>query len=402
MKIAAVIAEYNPFHNGHEYMLRRIKQDYGYDYIVVIMSGDFVQRGECALLDKYTRTRMALSGGSDLCIELPVIFATGSAEYFAEGAISILNGLGCIDTLFFGAEYDNPEYFQKIAGSLVNEPDDYRSLFENYMKQGLSVPSARARALKSHLNLSDAEADALSSSNNILAIEYYKAAIRLNSKYNLIPILRNDDGYHGSESAEAIRHRLVDDNDYNLSSLPMPEASKHLLQNALKRNSISHLNMYRSLIRYAIAQNKYKLFTYLDCNKDIANKLINHLTDFSDTGSYIKLLKSKDITYTRLSRILIHILLGIDSERANIAKNSPDERYARILGFSENAKNGLLSTIKKAAIIPLISKPSDFRPEGISAWMYELDIYAADLFENVLCDITGGNIIPDIIRTPNS
>ena len=171
MKIVGLITEYNPFHNGHKYHIEKAKEITGADYVIAVMSGNFVQRGAPAILPKHLRTAMALDGGCDMVIELPVCYATGSAEYFASGAISILDNLGCVDVVCFGSECGNYEILETIARILVNEPLEYKELLQTYLKQGNSFPVARQQALKNYFH--DDVLDAvLESPNNILGIEY--------------------------------------------------------------------------------------------------------------------------------------------------------------------------------------------------------------------------------------
>ena len=198
MRTVGIIAEYNPFHTGHEYHIRKARELSGADYVIVVMSPDFVQRGEPAVFDKYTRTRMALQGGADLVIELPVCYATGSAEYFAEGATALLDSLGTVNTLCFGGESDDISLFQNIADILIQEPKEYTDLLRSFLKQGMTYPQARCQALSHYLKnqisdpsssallpdqckLPDLETvtDFLSTPNNILGIEYCKALKKL-------------------------------------------------------------------------------------------------------------------------------------------------------------------------------------------------------------------------------
>ena len=213
MKIAAVIAEYNPFHNGHAYQLHEIRRQTGADFILVMMSGDFVQRGAPACIDKYARCRMALNAGADMVCELPIYGALGSAEIFAESAVSLLNHLGCIDYLCFGAETIAPSLFDAIIPILSDEPEEYKSLLQTGLKNGMNFPAARSQALCSLLG--DARCcGILNQPNNILAIEYMKALYKSKSRIRPFPIKRSGAGYHstditaGFSSATAIRRQL--------------------------------------------------------------------------------------------------------------------------------------------------------------------------------------------------
>ena len=181
MKIVGLITEYNPFHNGHEYHIQQAKKITGADYCIAVMSGNYVQRGAPAFLPKHLRADMALRSGCDLIIELPVCYATGSAEYFAKGAISILNNLGCVDFICFGSECGEYNKLEKIASLLAEEPEDFKSLLQNNLKSGKTFPLARQQALKDYLN-DDSLDCILEEPNNILGIEYIKALILSDSK----------------------------------------------------------------------------------------------------------------------------------------------------------------------------------------------------------------------------
>ncbi len=200
MKVTGIIAEYNPFHKGHEYQIKKARELTDADYVIVVMSGDFTQRGAPALLDKYTRARMALACGADLVLELPVRYACASAEFFAGGAVSILDGLGVVDYLCFGSESGDTEKIAASAHALLSaeKDDEYRRRIRQNQKEGLSYPAARAKAL----NLSDeTDAQYWTLPNNILGIEYCKALTLSQSKIRPLTILRQGSAYHERKPA---------------------------------------------------------------------------------------------------------------------------------------------------------------------------------------------------------
>ena len=207
MKITGIIAEYNPFHNGHAYQIAKIKEETDNDYVIVAMSGDFVQRGEPTITDKYERARMALSCGADLVLELPALFACASAEYFARAGVALFTRMGCVDYLCFGAENADLSQLNKIAGILVDEPRSYQDALNIYLKEGKNFPAARILALKSYLSAESSDAalqteqltSLLSTPNNILGIEYLKALKTCGSQITPYPILREGAGYHDTD-----------------------------------------------------------------------------------------------------------------------------------------------------------------------------------------------------------
>ncbi|MEF2771025.1 MAG: nucleotidyltransferase family protein, partial [Blautia caecimuris] len=221
MNVTGIIAEYNPFHLGHLHQIAYVREKLNSDYIIVAMSGDFVQRGTPALLSKYIRAEAALLCGADLVLELPVQVSSASAEFFAGGAVSLLNGSGVVDQLCFGSEEGSVEGMQLAARILNEEPQGFRDLLKNSLKQGMSFPAARSQALGKYLctlhslsekNLSAFSDTLLSSPNNILGIEYCRALLRLNSTIKPVTLKREGSGYHDltlknnqAPSASAVR-----------------------------------------------------------------------------------------------------------------------------------------------------------------------------------------------------
>ncbi len=233
-KVLGIVAEYNPFHNGHLYHLEKSKKDTGCSYTVAIMSGNFTQRGSTSLMDKWSKAQSAIECGVDLVIELPVFYAISSAENFAEGAIKILDSLKVVDHLSFGAETANIEILDKCADVLYNEPREYKSLLSHELKKGLSFPKAREKALMLYLNDIRKFANVLSSPNNILGIEYLKALKKFKSNIQPITIPRYEVGYNdlsyteNTASSTAIRN-MIKNNGFNALQSLMPAPSYSIL-----------------------------------------------------------------------------------------------------------------------------------------------------------------------------
>ena len=410
MKITGIIAEYNPFHNGHLYQIEQVKKN-GADYVVIIMSGNFLQRGTPAILDKWTRTQMALSSGADLVIELPAVFATASAQYFARGGVSILDKLGCIDTISFGCESNDIDTIRELSSILWKEPDFYKEKLQTYLKEGNSFPKARESALASYLDntntsvsYSSSEAAAFASSpNNILALEYCIALLERDSKMNILPIKRKGSGYHEIElesevlpSATAIRQMLENSlscrYDYAKtasSALPMlnsyvPEAVTSLI--TAHTSEFVWQNDFSLLLKYKLlSQGNASFESYADVSKELSDKIYKNLRYYQNYNQFCELLKSKELTYSRINRALTHILLDITQDMYDDIKASDYASYARILGFRKDAKQ-LLSEIGKHTSIPLISKLAD--ASGIlddKAMRYlEHDIFCSHVYEAVI------------------
>lgn len=394
MKTVGIIAEYNPFHNGHLYQLKKAKEITGADFAVVVMSGDFTQRGTPAVFDKYTRCRLSLLAGADLCIELPVVYATASAELFAKGAVSLLSALG-VDALCFGSECGEIAPLREIASLLFAEPPAYKEALNKALKEGLSFPSARAVAVRkcahagSLSGVDAAASDVLASPNNILGIEYLKALLALekNGQHAPVPytIKREGDGYLShtlSEesfcSAMALRKGIAEGNPDLLRYVP--ESIRQEFSDTCQTKSALCADNFSGMLFYKLLSEKDAGYdSYLDVSSDLSDKIRKNLGTFTTFSAFCEnSLKSKDITLTRVYRSLLHILLSIKKE--DLPAAAP---YARILGFRESSFEvfGCLSKEN----IPLLSRLKDasslLSPEALSC--LSKDIFAAQLYEHV-------------------
>lgn len=445
MKIVGIIAEYNPFHNGHAYQINKIRELTGADYIIIAMSGDFVQRGAPAILDKYARAKMALSCGADLVIELPVLWAASSAENFAMAGVTLFDKMGCVDGLCFGAETDDLSILTTIADILAEEPESYQNALSSYLKSGLNFPAARAKALLDCCTEStvggDSLTDILNAPNNILALEYLKALKRRDSKITPILLKREGTGYHDTRiadafvradssvaadsadvtapnsisgictadiadsavyasgicasgicasgacaSATAIRNSLLQTKSLSGLTRTMPAAAFEILseycQNAplLTQDDFSAQLHYRLLL-----EAQHGLDHFYDSNPDISNRILKNRNQFLSFSQFCEYNKSRDITYTRMSRILLHILLGLTNDDFIFGKNLDFIAYLRPLGFRK-ASAPLFSIIKQRASVPMVSKLSDAENllDDSAMRLLRQDIFAAELYEQVL------------------
>ncbi len=396
MNVVGVITEYNPFHNGHKYQLDYIRHELKADYIVIAMSGNFVQRGTPALVNKYVRTNMALSCGADLVLELPTVFATSSAAYFAEGGVKLLSNTNCINYLCYGAETDNHSLIRSIADILLNEPENFKKNLSINLKNGDNYPIARKKAIADiFTNSSDVEA-LLSMPNNILGIEYEKALSKTNIKGHVLK--RNGENYHSTNidsvysSASAIRKYLRENDIQNLSecfSHSLPKESLNLLFDYINENSFMFEDSFSDLLFYRLSMlPQSDLCNYLDCTEELSAKISNNLNKFKSFSSFCELLKSKNVTHSRISRVLLHILLDIKS--GNLKQ--PD--YIRILGFRKSS-TPLLHEIKKNASAPLITKVAD-APDNILS----KDIFASNLYYSLACKNKSLNFKNEFLYSP--
>ncbi len=403
MNVTGIIAEYNPFHKGHLYQINKIKERDN-SFIIIIMSGDFLQRGTPAILDKWTRARMALSSGADLVIELPTLFATASAQYFARGGVSILDKLGVVNNISFGCETDNLSLLNKTASFLWKEPTDYQKKLQSLLKEGNSFPKAREEALTSILGKE--AASIVSSPNNILALEYCIALLERNSSIQPLPVLRKGNGYHEDTlmrnslpSASAIRNRLLtcaysSANKSDIDALHL-ELAAHLPTEAAsiltekKENLLLSQDALSLLLKYKLLSGERPLAEYADVTPELADKIAKNLNQYKSFSQFIELLKSKDLTYARINRALTHILLNMTQNMYTEVKENDYAAYARVLGFHNRALP-LLSEIGKHTSIPLITKLGDAKKQ-LSQKDYEFfehDIFCSHLYESIIADKT--------------
>lgn len=388
MKLVGLIAEYNPFHNGHQYHIEKALEMTGADAAIVVMSGNFVQRGTPAIMPKHLRAQAALKAGASLVLELPVCYATGSAEFFAYGAISILDKLGCVDSICFGSECGNIKVLQDLAKIIHEEPKPYKDSLNEHLRQGNSFPLARQMAMKDYLKSTVADG-ILGEPNNILGMEYLKALYRLNSKMKPYTIQRISSHYHDVQlqetysSASAIRSAINGSDKFEWNN-HVPDSCIPVYQRNYQLRYPIYANDFSLLLKYKLlSETRDTLLEYMDVSEDLANRILNHLNHFQNFDQFCELLKTKEITHSRISRALIHILLNIKNcDYTEIA-------YARMLGFRKEDVE-ILSCIKECSQIPLVSKlsgPLDLSIQGEK--MLEQDIYASNLYETLVCDKFG-------------
>lgn len=399
MKTVGLITEYNPFHNGHAYHIEKAKMLTGADRVIVVMSGDFVQRGAPAVMPKHLRAESALLSGASLILELPVCFATGSAEYFAQGSISLLNQLGCIDSVCFGSECGDLHLLKEIAQILADEPIEYQTALRQALKEGASFPAARQKALNIY---SDKYSEILALPNNILGIEYLKALAKLHSKMEPFTIKRIGAGYHDMDidgqfsSATAIRSDIYQLADVNSSSESIPlthiqtqvPSSCHELmkKNYQTRYPVKSDDFSLLLKAKLLSETADSLSHYLDISTELANRILRLRNNYLSFEQFCDLLKTKELTRSRISRSFIHVLLGITNDWLTAMKAPVP--YARILGFRKDHAD-LLGILKQTSDIPLITSPARTVLADTAYQMLELDIYASDLYESVITDLYG-------------
>lgn len=386
--VVAIIGEYNPFHNGHAYHIQKTKQLTNADYVIAIISGNFVQRGNVSLIDKWSKADMALLNGVDLVIELPTVYSISSAENFANGAIKILNSLKIVDTLSFGSEFCDLDVLEEIAEVLINEPSEFKTLLEHELSKGLSFPKARENALLMYLNDIRKYANILSSPNNILAIEYLKALKKTKSSIKPLAIKRINVGYNELEtknnfaSATAIRQKIIDNTPAGISKL-MPSSSYKVLYNSIKKGHyVKDISAYEKEILYSLRRMYTDEIADLP---DVTEGLENSIQDAADScntlNEFMNIVKSKRYTSTRIQRILLYALLGITKE--DMKTSNKITPYVRILGMNNKGKE-LLSLISrsnpKLNIITSVKKFVDSNTNKNLQDMLNIDINATNIY----------------------
>ena len=383
MNITGIITEYNPFHNGHLYHLREGKKNTNADAIICVMSGNFVQRGGPAIIDKWKRTEMALNNGVDLIIELPTYYAVSSAEFFAKGSVSILHNLGIVNNLFFGSECGDVDKLTALSKILVNEDTQLKSLIKEHLAKGDTFAKAREKSLIQYLK--DEEINKIiTSSNNILGIEYIKSILRLNSTITPSTLKREGSNYNDKNlsnsfsSATAIRELLKNKNSLeNLKNL-IPKESYEIFSKLQDENYplVFDEDMFK-FIKYKIQTNCIIFNNLYEITVGLENKLIKEITSSNSYEDFILKVKSKRYTYSKISRILTHIYLGLDSNTfLNI--DNPNNLYARVLGFNNRGRE-VLSLIKRNSSIPLITKVPRFTNNPL----LQFDIQATAAYANL-------------------
>ncbi len=413
MKAVGLVTEYNPFHNGHLYHLNKAMELTGADISVAVMSGDFVQRGEPAVLDKYTRTSMALNSGVNLVVELPVNYAVSSAESFAAGALKVLDYIKA-DSIAFGSESGDIERLSKLAHILCDNEDTLYKEISKYTANGISYAAARQKVVE---KLTDKDTAAmLTSSNNILAVEYLKAIIKNNYAIKPYTVQRQGDSYNDTDirseyaSATALRENLKAD---NISEYIPVKAGLILSSNTnyIYPDDITEA-LFTRLLDILFASNYDKnvfienVMQYPDVSKEIAGRLYKSAMDMitrtvpqrsenKDNGTFsfgslCEHIKTKEVPLSRIKRALVRITLGLDKKHMEKYANEP---YIRVLGFDKKGQE-YLSYIRKTVEVPLITKTADYKEMLLD------DIHAANIYNMIVAGKYGVKELGDFVRGP--
>ncbi|MEG2275772.1 MAG: nucleotidyltransferase [Clostridia bacterium] len=384
MKILGIIAEYNPFHSGHKYHIEKAKKITSADYVICIMSGNFTQQGNVAVLDKFTRAKIACSYGVDLVLELPTVFATSSSEYFAKSAISILHSLGCIDYICFGSEAKNIEEFNEVYTHITQNKAKIDIAIKTKLDTGMAFQNAKIKSICEEYN-GKLDIDSFFKSNNILGLEYVMALKSLNSTIQPLCIHRSKSTYNskvvalnGLSSATSIREYLYANNDLTKLTCTIPEISLKSLQNSyLPKNED-----FYSVFRYIVLGNKNIIKDIDDISEGLENRIYANAVKCTSYGDFLNATITKRYTLSKIKRIYCKILLNITKEKSQLLYEK-NALYARILALNTNSKC-LLGHIAKSANLPILSMLNQASYKELNEnqkCLLDVDILATNLFD---------------------
>ncbi|MBE5938964.1 MAG: nucleotidyltransferase family protein [Lachnospiraceae bacterium] len=423
MKVTGIVCEYNPFHSGHKYMIDQIKTQYPSDYIIAIMSGNYVQRGVPAFMDKYTRANIALNMGVDLVIELPVVYATSSSEVFASAAVNILNKTGIVTDIVFGSECNDIDLLTVFAYILAMEPDNFKLMLKDSLKAGMSYGSAKYCALIRYISETDTSIlaaltgllpesiestlskytigqleDIVASPNNNLGIEYVKALYQCNSKITPYTLKRinsdyhDNDNIHASYSATALRKAI---NDGYFDGMDNEYLRKVYEEDFNKTYPIS-VDDFSTVLGSRLVENN-NFSKYYGITESFSNKIVNNLYSYDGFSRFTDMLKTKEIAHSAIYRGLLHILLDIKNDDVTEYINGGYCDYVRILGFTKRGSS-LISNIQKNMTTIVNPKKDEDSLSPLYRKMYFSGMYADNLYRMIQMNKFGNEIPNEYTR----
>ncbi|MEI8215544.1 MAG: nucleotidyltransferase [Eubacteriales bacterium] len=386
MKILGIVAEYNPFHNGHKYHLIKSKEITGCDYSVAVMSGNFLQRGEPALYDKWIRSEIAIQNGIDLVIEIPAAFACNNAEYFAKGSIGILEKIGCISHISFGSESGNIEELREVAQVLATQPPEFLLELKRNMKLGYSYPKSRMNAIQSTVGTKGL--NVAKGPNNNLAVEYLRQLLEIQSKIEAVTIQRSGAAYDDKKfsgemaSATAIRETLAKSN-FQIEAIKnvIPKETYDTIEKSTNPGSVTFEEFYEMIVYKIMSLDLVEIGNVFSVTEGLENRIKESFAHGKDIEELIAYIKSKRFTKTRIQRILIHTLLGLTRDKMEQFMKE-EALYARVLGANKKGQE-ILKFIKKqeCASIPIITNINkEAKHLNNIKGLLDFDIMASNIF----------------------
>lgn len=384
MKVTGIVAEYNPFHKGHEYQLNKAREFSGCDAIAVVMSGNFVQRGEPALIDKYKRAESAIHGGADLVIELPMPFSCQNAELFAKAAVLELKKLP-VTHLSFGCENDNIEILEKIALVQTNN-QEYNYTLKQELKSGISYPNAVTNTICKFSNMDINIKEVMKSPNNVLGLEYIKNSIKMNCAWDFIPIKRigsdhNDVNINGKyDSATAIRKIIIENSVQTLPKSLTVKSSEMIGRFYNEYKNYNNLNNYLNFIYYKILDIGIDgLNDIYEVSEGLNNKIYSNIFKYNTVDNFIMSLKSKRYTYSKLRRILLNILLGIKKSNINdYMLPNKENKFIKVLAFNDIGRQIIKAAKNDGTYI--INRFSDYKKTNINFNIFNLTNKSTNIY----------------------
>ncbi|KAF2955517.1 nucleotidyltransferase [Marinitoga sp. 38H-ov] len=367
MKVLGIIVEYNPFHNGHYYHLQKAKELVKPDYIIAVMSGNFVQRGEPAILDKFSRAEIALKKGIDIVFELPFLYSIQDANGFALGSVGVLDRTNIVTDIVFGSESSDIETLELISDVIYNQPDEYKFLLKKYLKEGHSFPNSRKYALLEYFKdkIDKKKILIIEKSNDILGLEYLKALKYYNS--NIVPhtIKRqgsdyNDENFKGSFSSATAIRKLWKEKKYDLMKESVPNETYEIItrEEKLGKAPIFLEDFEISLLSYLRTLDRDDMKKIFGINEGLEQRIVEGAKKTTSINDFYRFVKAKRFTYTRIKRTLLNIYFKIESDLIN-KMNKFGPQYLRVLGFNKKGQE-LLSIMKKNVDYPIITTPSNY------------------------------------------
>jgi predicted nucleotidyltransferase len=388
MKTLGIVSEYNPFHNGHQYHIQAARQEFGAENIVCIMSGSFMQRGEPAMFDKWSRAKMALQNGADLVIELPFVYSCQPAEIFSFGAMNILNNLGIIDGICFGSELGSAAALTEIAALLINEPEEFSQLVKLHLKSGSTYPRSVSLALGDYYRGNEAiHPDIWENPNNILGIEYIKSIMQLKSPMVPYTVKRFGNQYNDMEitqsiaSATAVRHELKSFGMSERLQTALPKASFDIIKANIENKGPVLMEDYSDMLLCKLrTMTAEQISEYISISEGLEYRIKKAADQAGCMNELIEGIKTKRYTRAFIQRLLCHILIDLKWEKTIAFKQLGTPSYCRVLGFNDKGKQ-LLRNIADTSQFPVINKVASFQTEAtVLNDIFGYDIRSTDIY----------------------
>ncbi|AEH50835.1 nucleotidyltransferase [Pseudothermotoga thermarum] len=399
MKVLGIVVEYNPFHNGHEYHLKKAKEIVNPDFTIAVMSGNFCQRGEPAIISKFARAEIALRSGIDVVFELPFVFAVQDAGGFAKGAIWILKSTNVVTDIVFGSESGDLDFLKKVAEVLIKQPEPFPVLMREELKKGFSFPNARKNALRRYFEfsgeLNPLEVSKIEKSNDILGLEYVRSAMELNFKVNFHTVKRvgaedRDEDFKGKfSSATAVRKQILAGN-WDKVAESVPTVSYEIIKREIEsgRGPVTLEDMEKMILSVLRLSDRQTLSRFYGFSEGIEKRFLDCSYKTTNLKDFFNCVKSKRFTLSKIRRLSLYAFFGITQEFLESC-NQLGPQYLRILGFTEKGRK-ILSVIKKKANLPIITNCADYK-KVIERCLKDEDkrfSISPDLFEKqILLDI---------------